>query len=246
MYWRRDFRSYVASTCLHAVVLASLCGVPLAFAPATPPVSIEAVNDEAEDKPVVAQAETFVSVLPANDGVGEPSGESSVGGLVSGVSGVRALRSSGRAVHLDAIPKMGRGPAARIRPIIFTGTAADAMADDLGERIVKGEASAPVGNYQQALSRIAKELIRLMREGPVLAVWLFDESESMRDDQAEIRAQFQKVYEEIGLETAADRSRKSKSKQAAPLLSAVVGFGEHVHSVTARPTSDLRVLKKAI
>jgi hypothetical protein len=137
--------------------------------------------------------------------------------------------------------------ASKLRPVNFSARADELIAEDLGERMVKGETAAPVANYSQALSRIAQELNRLLRDGPVMAVWLFDQSASMTDDQAEIRASFQKIYEEIGLDPSADRQRSSKDRsRSEPLVSAIVGFAARVDPVLAKPTSDVAALRKAI
>ena len=42
----------------------------------------------------------------------------------------------------------------------------------------------------------------------MLVVWLFDESDSMKDDQKEIRERFHKVYEELGLVQKSDAKLK--------------------------------------
>jgi len=260
MIRRRDLRSYIASTCFHGVVLASLCAVRLGLAARAPEVTVEAVDspDAVEERTLVESTGSFVTetpVLQSNDQVSHAFAEASVSGLRSGVagSGVGGTASGGlggRGARIEAIPKLGAGRGPGLSSMTFAPRLDEEIADDLGERFVKGEVAASATNYQQALSRIAQELIRLMREGPVLAVWLFDESESMRDDQAAIRADFHKVYEDIGLEISNGRSdktkAKSKSKQPEPLLSAVVGFGMHVHPVISSPTSDLRLLRGAI
>lgn len=119
----------------------------------------------------------------------------------------------------------------------------DSLGTDLGEAAIKGEPQAVAEGYGPALSRIAQELIRMMREEKLLVAWLFDESESMRDDQGEIREQFHKVYEEIGL--ALERDTKIRGDKEI-LLTAVHGFGKEVSAITPKPTSDLREIRSAI
>ena len=81
----------------------------------------------------------------------------------------------------------------------------DVLAQDLGEGQISGETGAVVEGYGAALSRMTSEIVRLMREQRVHVVWLFDESESMRDDQREIRSKFEKVYAELGLAKSEDK-----------------------------------------
>ena len=103
---------------------------------------------------------------------------------------------------------------------------------------VKGEARDIVDSYQQALDRLAQELIWMLDEGPVLAVWCFDQSESMKDDQQEIRDRIESVYEQLGL------SGRTNNKA---LLTAVTSYGENFIDHTHHdPTADRDVLRKAI
>jgi hypothetical protein len=114
------------------------------------------------------------------------------------------------------------------------------LGDDLGSEQVLGEAGALVEGYGPALDRLTQELARLMRQNKILVVWLFDESESMRDDQKDLQGRIQRVYEELKL-----------FKEDVPedvMLSAVVSFGKDLHFQTPRkkPTSDIPTILKAI
>ena len=69
--------------------------------------------------------------------------------------------------------------------------------EDLGTQLADGEFNGEIGaaveGYPVAMSRLTNELRRLMRDGNrLLVVWLFDESDSMKNDQQEISDEFQK------------------------------------------------------
>jgi hypothetical protein len=102
-----------------------------------------------------------------------------------------------------------------------------------------GDARAVVGSYQDALDRITQELLWMLDKGPVLAVWAFDQSESMKDDQKEIRSRIEHVYSQLGL--------VSKANEQA-LETAVVSYGDasrfQVH--TKQPTYVTRDIMAAI
>ncbi|MSR57312.1 MAG: VWA domain-containing protein [Planctomycetaceae bacterium] len=117
------------------------------------------------------------------------------------------------------------------------------LGTDLGGTQISGEPTAMTEGYGAALDRITQELLRMMREEKVLAVWLFDESESMKDDQKEIREHFHKVYEELGL--AVERDSKSKAEKDV-LLTAIHGFGAGMHQITSKPTSDIAAIRASI
>lgn len=102
---------------------------------------------------------------------------------------------------------------------------------------VKGEVRAIVGDYQEALDRITQEIMWMLDKGPVLVVWVFDESESMKDDQQEIRDRVENVYRQLGI-----YGRTSSEA----LLTAVTSYGEGYHVHTPRPTGNGDEIRKAI
>lgn len=119
------------------------------------------------------------------------------------------------------------------------------LGDELGEGEVTGEVGAVVSGYGPALDRLAKEIIRLMREQKVLVVWLFDQSDSMKDDHEEIAAKFHKVYAELGI--AQEKDEKIKSRiQDQILQTMIVAYGEGVKPQIKAPTDDLKVIEEAI
>ncbi len=103
-----------------------------------------------------------------------------------------------------------------------------------------------IDNYESALDHLTREFLFLMEKKNLLVVWCFDQSESMKDDQAEIRARIKRVYEELAL------VHKDKGK----LLSSVVSYGDRFfsevaevyrsfHCRTGRYYSDLGVISTA-
>jgi hypothetical protein len=102
-----------------------------------------------------------------------------------------------------------------------------------------GDARAVVGSYQEALDRLTQELLWLLDKGPVLVVWLFDQSESMKDDQQEIKTRIEHVYQELGL-----LNRTSSGA----LETAVTSYGDRprftVH--TRQPTPSTSEIMAAI
>ena len=64
---------------------------------------------------------------------------------------------------------------------------------------VKGDPRAIVENYEQAFDAITQEIMWMLDKGPVLVMWCFDQSESMKDDQREIRERVANVYNQLGI-----------------------------------------------
>jgi hypothetical protein len=101
----------------------------------------------------------------------------------------------------------------------------------------KGDPRAIIDDYQQAMDRITQELMWKMDRGPVLVIWAFDQSGSMKDDQQEIRDRVHNVYVQLGL---TGRERKGW------LTTSVVSYGEGFLTHTRRPTSDVAEIRSAI
>ena len=83
-----------------------------------------------------------------------------------------------------------------------------------------GDPRAIVRNYRQAFDRITEEILLMLEKKRVLVVWCFDQSESMQDDQDEIRARIDKVYEELALDK---ESGKGAVESPSPVMDK--GFG---------------------
>lgn len=114
---------------------------------------------------------------------------------------------------------------------------------DLGEGQVSGEVGARVDGYGAAMHRLTQEILRMMRQSPVVAVWLFDASNSLKDDRAEIRDNFHKIYDELDI---ARRQADQRNERYSPLETVIGGFGQKWNPITPRPTDDLAEIKAAI
>lgn len=100
-----------------------------------------------------------------------------------------------------------------------------------------GEPQAIVDNYQEAMDRITYEILNMLSKGKVLVIWCFDQSESMKDDQQEIRDRIDRVYAELGLSDAAAGDA---------LMGAVTSYGGEFKIHTPKPTADIDEVRAAI
>jgi len=117
------------------------------------------------------------------------------------------------------------------------------LSNDLGSGQVTGDIGRVVEGYGAALGQITQELIRLMRDEKVLACWMFDASESMEDDRREIRDNFHKVYEELGLAAKSDDKLRYTEE---PILTSIFAFNTNATELTQKPTSDIKQIRTAI
>lgn len=100
-----------------------------------------------------------------------------------------------------------------------------------------GDPRAIVDGYDEAMDRIAQEVLWMLSKSDVLLIWCFDQSESMKDDQKEIRSRISRVYEQLGLRRAAAGDH---------LTSAVTSYGQGFLTHTERPTSNVTEIRSAI
>lgn len=114
---------------------------------------------------------------------------------------------------------------------------------DLGEGEVSGEVGARVDGYGAAMHRITQEMIRMMRKQPVIAVWLFDASNSLEDDRKEIADNFHKIYQELNI---AKEEATQKGQKYAALETMICSFGRDVKKLMPRPTDEIEAIQKAI
>jgi hypothetical protein len=120
----------------------------------------------------------------------------------------------------------------------------EVMAADLGEGEITGDVGAMVEGYGDAMGIITQELVRMMRQQKVTVVWLFDESGSMVDDRKEIRENYLRVYDELGI--AAQQDKELKRRGSEQLLTVVASYGKGVHVHTVNPSADVEQIKAAI
>ena len=100
-----------------------------------------------------------------------------------------------------------------------------------------GKGRAIVDGYQEAIDHITREIMLMLYKQKVLVIWCFDQSESMKDDQREIRDRIERVYAELGL---SDRASGDA------LVTAVTSYGQSFIVHTRAPTSDYDEIRAAI
>lgn len=94
-----------------------------------------------------------------------------------------------------------------------------------------------VESYEEALDQITQELYWMLDRGDVLALWCFDQSESMLDDREQIRQRISKIYNELGL---------SKVRGGNDLVTSVTSYGASYQRHTPKPTNDGEEIRQAI
>ena len=256
--------SFAVSLGVHSMALLALGLIHQAVVENTAPVHMDAVYEEdvsresfervmSEDTRAATEitamsgpsaAVEITDAIQTNQAVGGTGGGGGGGGTGGGFG-----TGTGVGKQMGTSNKF-RDPSIRIGVGEIAGPGGLSIGDDLDGKVgggggIKGEGGQMVGGYGAALHAMTNELIRILRNEQVMCVWLFDESESMKDDQKEIRENFHKVYEELGLFSKTDKEF-SKKKNQETLLTSVIGFGEKYHPITPKPTSDVKEIKDSI
>lgn len=224
------------SLCLHVVVLVALSFIVFKG----PMDKLQMVLDSVFDQERVH--EEFTQEVEQST-VAADTVNYVAGSMAAGLTG-----TGGTAGPVVATQKVDEAPSLR-EPDVKVNIGAmnvpglNIISNDLGTGQVTGDVGRVVEGYGAALGQMTQELVRLMRESKVHVVWLFDESDSMTDDQKEIRERFHKVYEEIGLVQKHDSKLKASDEI---LLTTVMSFGKGVNEHTQKPTANVEDIKSAI
>lgn len=181
---------------------------------------------ELDDQLVAATSFAESSMKNGDNSTGEIQG---AGGL-SGLGGVAAPQME--AAVLDRLAADGIG--------IDSPTFDVLPGQQLIVAVPQGTLGDPrtiVRDYQEAMDLITQEILGMLYKDKVLLIWCFDQSESMKDDQKEIRQRLERVYAELGL---ADGTRGDA------LDTVITSFGQSFAIHTKRPTHDIQALRAAI
>ncbi len=230
----KSLPSILVSLLVHVLVFVVLLMIPIVIPSLAPDIMIESI---------------FTQDLPQEEITRELDLETTPSDSLNVIAGGTPSTAVGAATQPVATPvniqQANVMKEADIRPVLTdVALPSDNMiGTELGEGEITGEVGAMVEGYGAAMGVITQELIRMMRQQKVTVIWLFDESGSLVDDRKEIRENYMRVYEELGIASSQDQDLKRGSEL---LLTVVCGYGATIHELTPRPTADLEQIKTAI
>jgi hypothetical protein len=250
---RWDAPAWVVSAMIHVGILGALAAVATTSGEIIK--RINPIDASMVSNPGAAEELTKIyndpSEVRSDQAVGDPDstvvgsgvGFSSAAGAAP--SATPSVSRTGKAVDgrtsLPTIPSIAL-------PSALASTSVRLNRDLGGGGMVGGDVSFAAGDVGEALDQIAREILRHLTQHKVTVVWLFDESESMKDDQKEIRKKFDRVVNELKINTPDDvPTPKGKKKSPSPPMNhAIVGFGDDVHFTLEKPTTDIELIGRAI
>ena len=216
------------SMIVHAAVLVVLGLIMLPFAAQSDPPELEAL----QERPQEELQEMLEYRLTPSESASMVSAHGTLKtGHNSAIDGATNPTFNQELRETLDTPTVNVGPMASL-----SGVRGSDLALDTPEE-TKGDPHAIVDGYDEAMDRITQEILGMLRKGKVLVVWVFDQSESMKDDQQEIAARIEKVYQELGLQGVTEDD---------VLLTAVTSYGSGFNVHTPRPTSSVEAIRTAI
>ncbi len=237
----RSYGSFMVSSAFHALVILILAWLSLPQDSSDPVTEVVVNNfeDEIVDEEILkvelqerieASTQMTVAVAAIDPVVGVAGSGGSPGSMSQPVMDAKLTEQlEGDEIKIDA-------PALSIPSSKY-------LIDEIPEGAL-GEERAIVDNYEQAMSQITKEILWMLDRSNVLVIWCFDMSESMKDDQKEIRDRIDQVYTELGQYASSKNGR---------LTSAVTAYGGNppegrgfIDITRGRPTSVTREIRDAI
>jgi hypothetical protein len=183
------------------------------------------------DQAVGDTSATTSGALGGGVGTGAPSATPSVGGRGSGTARVGEGTSLPSVKVVSAVSGISMLPSAPGR-------------DLAGGGMIAGDVTFDAQDVGVALDQLVREILRHLSQHKLTVVWLFDESESMKDDQKAIREKFARVSSELRVNV--DTGKAGKKNVDQPLTHAVVGFGGDLHFELEKPTADIDQIGRAI
>ena len=109
-------------------------------------------------------------------------------------------------------------------------------------KLVRGLAGVGVTGAEGAIDRLTHEIMLSLEDADTLVVWLFDQSASLTRQRAEIHDRLERIYDELGVLSEGIQSQERR----APLLTAVMQFGQRASWVLEKPTSNVSRIQEAI
>lgn len=226
----RSISSFAVSAIVHAILLIALS---LLLSPGKITNRIKEIMSSLEERPQEELNQLLDQEL-------DPAAELSMvatSATAVGAETVGAATSTSTTREIkELLESNDAGPPPDLGTMDDISTSGAPFIADLPDGAV-GEPSSIVDSYSQAMDIITMEILNMLENGKVMVIWCFDQSESMKDDQEEIRTRIHKVYEELGL---------ANSAQGDALLTAVCSYGEDFRVHLDKPTYDIEEISTAI
>ncbi len=232
-----DIKGFFTSLIAHTVLLVSLAAVPWA-GPAAESIRTLRLQPAEPEEPLFRLIDDVADAPLPTPQVGANSLDDSAAAL-------------SQALVLDdmsLVPTPEMLPSERLATVDLSLQVQQAVGLTESKQIVKGMTGVGVAGIDGAVDRLTQEILQSMEESPTLVVWLFDQSGSLQRQVQEVRQRFDRIYEELGIVSAARQARRSGPRvdEQQRLLTSVMAFGQNAYWMLKDPTADVAEIRDAI
>jgi len=221
-----DTPAWLVSLVLHVVVLLALALVGIVEIPRSePPVTIMAPIDREE--PLVIPQEVVVASEEQSEVGTQGNGAES-----AALEAVAATFSDVPKVDVAIVEDASAETSFESLDLESVAAVVDSQA------VAKGRSNEASTGASGAVDRLTMEIGNSLEQRDTVVCWLFDRSVSLAAQREAIADRLDRVFAELGL----IGSQKAKKE----LLNIVIAYGQSVHKVTEKPTSEVDDVVRAI
>lgn len=232
--WSETTIASIASTLVNLIVVLGLAMIPGTLI--VDPAAVVIVSPPAvQTEPIETIDEFVYSELPSESVGSNAEDETSMAEASAEI--FAEIADIPNPVEIDVVD---RGTFAEANFVDFAVAPMDKLENARGG-IGTGE-----GGAKGSVERITFEILKSLEQRPTLVVWLFDESGSLFRQRNQIRDQFDRIYDQLGIATDALDASRTASIDDAPLLTSVIGFGHKVNLYTPQPVARLDQIQSAV
>lgn len=222
-----DTPAWIVSLGIHVVVLLTLAVTGLGTV-ATAPTKLTVIETPADEVQEIREIPREVSL---DDMVHEDIGSQSEGGFDT-VAALAPVVADESIVPVEAIDEIAADDL-RLEPVDALPTG-----QELGQSlVVEGDVGVGAAGAAGAVDRLTMEIAASLEQRPTLICWVFDQSVSLAGQRREIAARLERVFDELGVSTAA-RSHE--------IFNLVFAYGQRVTPVIDKPTREVERVVEAI
>lgn len=221
-----DTPAWLVSLVLHVGALLALAVVGIAEIPRSEPM-VTIIAPMNREQPIVIPQEVVVSSEEQSE-VGTQGNDSESAALEAVAPTFNDLPKVDVAIVEDVAGETS------FEPLDFDSVAA--VVDS--QAVAKGRSTEASTGASGAVDRLTVEIRNSLEQRPTVVCWLFDRSVSLAGQREAIAGRLDRVFAELGL--------LGSEKMKKELLNIVIAYGQSVHKVTEKPTSEVGDVVRAI
>lgn len=232
--WPEELSSFLVSLLVHLSALILLGVLPVRSHPPQHGVAVRALPLEEPQELRLPEAVQFREL------VADEVGAASAQGLTA------ALSLAPQVSEVSIVPSPWQPPAVEVAPLEVNQVVETATGRFYHQNlVVRGSAGEGTTGAEGAIDRITQEILLSLEERKTLVVWMFDQTASLIPQRQALHRRLDRIYQELGIFQVVPQGT-SVNDEEAPLLSAVIGFGQSFQVMTPKPISRIEAIQRVL